>query len=270
MADPAIEASAIALVDVALLTAPITENAAARTGTMEMIPKWLNLVPMVLQWAWLSLRYGSATLPSAANPGLTAGGLVGDTKSEYFRCMGSHALTYVAPFAMITANGASALESALAAMRDAGVGFPVVAKPDLGWCGYGVRRVDDEAALADYLARFPSGESVMLQRYLDEPGEAGIFYVRHPDAPCGHLLGVLLRYYPQVVGDGLSSMAQLVARDPRLRHAVDNPLHECRFDGDAVPAVGSRRAAFADRLHPSRRPLRRRLGAGQRGAAGNG
>lgn len=34
-----------------------------RTGTMEMIPKWMNLVPMVIQWAWLGLRYRSLTLP---------------------------------------------------------------------------------------------------------------------------------------------------------------------------------------------------------------
>lgn len=205
---------------------------------MEMIPKWLNLVPMVLQWAWLSLRYGSATLPSAANPQITAGGLVGDTKSEYFRVMGPRALRQVAPFAMVKAHGASSLAQALAAMDDAHLDFPIVAKPDLGWCGFGVRRVDDEAALADYLARFPASESVMLQRYLEEPGEAGIFYVRHPDAPRGHLLGILLRHYPQVTGDGVSSIAQLVASDPRLRHAVDNPLHECSFDAHAVPAAG--------------------------------
>jgi hypothetical protein len=212
---------------------------APRPGTMERIPKWLNLVPMVLQWCWLGLRHGSLTLPSAVNPDITAGGLVGDTKSEYFACMGAHARSKVAPFVMVRVTGEDMPAIALAAMRDGGLAFPVVAKPDLGWCGFGVCRLDDASALAEYLAVYPSGESLMLQRYLDEPGEAGIFYVRHPDASRGWLLGILLRHYPQVSGDGAHSVAQLIAADGRLQRALRNQReHECRYDPDEVPPPG--------------------------------
>ncbi|MFC5436422.1 hypothetical protein ACFPME_07620 [Rhodanobacter umsongensis] len=212
--------------------------AAPRQGTIERIPKWLNLVPMVMQWCWLGLRHGSLTLPSAVNPRITAGGLVGDTKSEYFACMGAHARSRVAQYAMLRVAD-DALAIALAAMRDAGLAFPVVAKPDLGWCGFGVRRLDDASALAAYLAAYPAGESLMLQRYLDEPGEAGIFYVRHPDQPRGWLLGILLRHYPQVVGDGVRNVAQLIRADARLHRAMRNQReHECQFDPDEVPAPG--------------------------------
>ncbi|MHB1057441.1 MAG: hypothetical protein ACYC0F_06130 [Rhodanobacter sp.] len=210
-----------------------------RTGTMERIPKWLNLVPMVLQWCWLGLRYRSLTLPSSANPGITAGGLVGDTKSEYFAAMGPLARSRVAPYATLRVDGPGMLATALTAMHDAGLDFPVVAKPDLGWCGFGVRRLDDALELADYLARYPGGESLMLQRYLDEPGEAGIFYMRHPGQPCGWLFGILLRHYPQVTGDGVSTVAQLIEADTRLRRAVRNQReHECRHDPDEVPPAG--------------------------------
>ena len=213
--------------------------AVPRPGTIERIPKWLNLVPMVLQWCWLGLRHRSLTLPSAANPQITAGGLVGDTKSEYFASMGAHARSMVAPYVMLQVAGDDMLLSALSAMGEAGLVFPVVAKPDLGWCGFGVRRLDDAVELADYLARYPVGESLMLQRYLDEPGEAGIFYVRHPDQPSGWLLGILLRHYPQVIGDGISTVAQLIEADARLRRAVRNQReHECRHDPDEVPVAG--------------------------------
>jgi hypothetical protein len=213
--------------------------AAPRPGTIERIPKWLNLVPMVLQWAWLGLRYRSLTLPSAANPAITAGGLVGDTKSEYFAAMGPHARARVAPFVLLTARGALAVPAALAAMAAAGLTFPVVAKPDLGWCGFGVRRLDDASALADYLARYPAGETLMLQRYLDEPGEAGLFYIRHPGQAGGQLLGILLRHYPQVIGDGIHTLDELVAEDDRLRRAFDRPReHQCDFDPARVPAAG--------------------------------
>ena len=210
-----------------------------RTGTIERIPKWLNLVPMVLQWAWLGMRYRSFTLPSAANPHITAGGLVGDAKSEYFAAMGPLARSRVAPFALIRANGVASLPEARQRLQDAGLRFPVVAKPDLGWCGFGVRRLDDVAALADYLAAFPVGETLMLQRYLDEPGEAGIFYLRQPDQRRGYLLGILLRHFPQVVGDGLHTLGELVTGDARLRRAVCRPHeHQCDFDSERVPACG--------------------------------
>lgn len=207
-----------------------------RVGTIERIPKWLNLVPMVLQWAWLGVRYRSFTLPSSINPHITAGGLVGDSKVEYFDCMGALARAAVADYVMV--RGGAACTDALASMAGAGLNFPVVAKPDLGWCGFGVRRLDHVADLDAYLKAYPAGESLMLQRYLDEPGEAGIFYVREPTQPRGELYGILLRHYPRVTGDGWRSVAQLIAADERLQRTVNDPLHECRYRAEAVPAAG--------------------------------
>ena len=52
---------------------------------------------------------------------------------------------------------------------------------------------------------------------------------------------MLLRHSPQVVGDGLRSLAELVAHDVRLRRALSHPReHECRFDPARVPAAGER------------------------------
>lgn len=164
---------------------------------------------------------------------------MGDSKSEYFRCMGALARACVAPWAVIEARGAASITAAMAAMEQAGLDFPIVAKPDLGWCGFGVRKVDDAKALAAYLALFPVGAALMLQQYLQQPGEAGLFYVREPGAARGHFLGILLRYFPQVTDDGVSTLGELVTAEPRLRHATDNPLHECRFDAAAVPAAGA-------------------------------
>ena len=209
-----------------------------RVGAFERLPKWLNLVPMVAQWFWLGLRHGSVTLPSSANPRITAGGLVGDTKSEYFNCMGALARSRVADFVLIQAQGAASMSTALTAMREANLDFPVVAKPDLGWCGFGVRRIDDAAALRGYLSRYPSGAALMLQKYLAESGEAGLFYMRHPDQRTGRLLGILLRHYPQVTGDGVSTMAQLVEQDVRLHRTIQSTEHECSYAPSRVPAAG--------------------------------
>jgi hypothetical protein len=207
-------------------------------GRFERLPKWLNLVPMVTQWCWLGLRHGSFTLPSTVDPAITSGGLVGEGKLEYFAQMGALARAATADFFGVRNEDGLQPAALVARMGAEGLGFPVVAKPDIGWCGYGVRKLEDEAALGAYLREFPRGESFLLQRYLPEPGEAGIFYMRHPDAAQGELIGVLLRDFPSVVGNGRDSVGELIDADPRLRRGLANAQHERDFCPRRVPAAG--------------------------------
>lgn len=207
-------------------------------SVLERMPKWLICVPLVVQWLWLSLRYGGATLPSAANPHLTSGGLVGEGKLEYFRGMGPLARSLTADYCAVFNDGTANEDSLRQTMAENGLAFPIVAKPDLGLCGYGVRLLPDMAALRAYLAVFPSGETVVLQRYLPQEGEAGIFYARDPVTGEGRIIGLALRYFPRVTGDGRSTVAQLVAADVRARRIARSPRHECSVPSESVPAAG--------------------------------
>jgi hypothetical protein len=207
-------------------------------GRFERLPKWLNLVPMVAQWCWLGLRHGGLTLPSTVDPGITAGGLVGEGKLEYFAAMGPLARAATADFIAVRKEPGLRSEAVLERMQAAGLRCPVVAKPDLGWCGYGVRRLDGRGDLAAYLRDFPDGESLLLQAFLAEPGEAGLFYMRDPEAPGGELIGILLRDFPCVTGNGRDSIAALVAADARLRRGLRNRRHDADFDAGRIPAAG--------------------------------
>lgn len=209
-------------------------------GRFEQLPKWLNLIPMVLQWLWLGLRHGSVTLPSAANPRITAGGLVGEGKLEYFNLMGPLARAATAEHIGLRIDESIRTQDAVDAMHAAGLGYPIVVKPDLGWCGHGVRRIDDSGALAHYLSLYPRGQMLVLQRYLADDGEAGLFYMRHRDEPTGRLIGVLLRHYPHVIGNGCDTVAALIAADARLKRATGSRLHECRYDPEHVPVFGEK------------------------------
>jgi hypothetical protein len=191
-------------------------SATSGIGAFEQLPKWLNLVPMVTQWLWLGLRYRSLTLPSVLNPHITSGGLVGDGKLEYFASMGAIARAATAHFVGIRVDDGISTAQLLQRMAAAGLEFPIVAKPDLGWCGYGVRRLADHDDLDRYLQAWPRGQTLVLQRYLPQEGEAGLFYVRDPRQSQGRLIGILLRHYPCVTGNGRDTVAALVAGDRRL------------------------------------------------------
>lgn len=205
---------------------------------LERMPKWLICVPLAVQWLWLSLVYRSTTVASCANPAITSGGLVGEGKLEYFEAMGPLAKAATATSCGVTANPTLTAGDVQAAMSRAGLGFPVMVKPNLGLCGYGVRREADLAGLLRYLRAFPAGEVVVLQQYLPQDGEAGVFYARDPGVETGRIIGLALRYYPSVTGDGKRSLAQLVAQDARARRLHQTVRHQAAYNPQSVPAAG--------------------------------
>ena len=207
-------------------------------STLERMPKWLICIPLALQWLWLALRYQSLSLPTIVNPAITAGGLVGEGKLEYFDGMGPLALSFTAAYCSVSTHQSYTGADLRELMRGSGLTFPVMAKPDLGLGGYGVRLIANRGELRDYLKAFPVNEMVVLQQYLPQEGEAGIFYMRDPNAETGRIIGLALRYFPRVTGDGQRTIAQLIAADARAQRVQKSPRHEPSYNATCVPAVG--------------------------------
>lgn len=207
-------------------------------STLERMPKWLIYIPLAVQWVWLTLRFRSATLPSAANPSITSGGLVGEGKLEYFNHMGPIARAATATYCAVSTASAPDGALLLATIQKAGLSFPMIAKPDLGLCGYGVQRLDHFSGLLDYLAAYPANETVVLQKYLPQEGEAGIFYARDPDSGEARIIGLALRYFPRVIGDGQHTVDELIAVDPRAQRLINSSQHAGHFSHAAIPADG--------------------------------
>ncbi len=178
---------------------------------VEALPKWLLFTPMTIQWFWLGFKYGSVTLPSVVNPGIETGGLVGESKYACIKLIAPRFRDRVAETALVPPNA-----DPESVRRAAGLSYPLIAKPDIGWCGFGVRRIQDAQDLAEYAAAFPDGESFLLQRLVEDSHEAALFYVRHPSHPRGRVIALTIRHLPKVTGDGASDVATLIAADPRM------------------------------------------------------
>lgn len=186
----------------------------------ERIPNALFYIPVGIRWLLLSVRYRSLTLPTVSNPMIETGGFWGESKSDIMDNVGAEYQPWVAEFVTLHRNGSGAqldFENALSMMGQKGLGFPVVAKPDVGWQGYGVRLVEDSVSLKQYISSYPIGENLLLQRPINHDGEAGIFYVRMPGEEHGRVLSVTLRYFPYVYGDGQSILLELIKNDPRTK-----------------------------------------------------
>lgn len=211
-------------------------------------PRWFYL-PVWLWSLWLSLRHRSLLAPLVANPSFPAGGLVGESKGAILDMVGPEAARWFAPHVGVargTGPVAADVARALAAMGSASLAFPIVAKPDLGCRGVGVRPVTSADDLALYLADFPVGARLVLQQLVDWEGEAGVFWVRLPGADHGRIISLTLKYFPHVVGDGRSTLEALIRADPRagqLPHLY-LPRHAARLD-EVLPEGRPFRLAFA-------------------------
>jgi hypothetical protein len=206
----------------------------------EFWPSWLFYAPIAMQWLALGLRYGSLGLHTAANPRITTGGLCGESKSAILDQVDQAALSWIAPYTTIAAEGPAGMPAAEAALRAAGLEFPIVAKPDIGCNGTGVRLLSGPADLRRYLTDFPAGPRIMLQAFVPHEGEAGLFYIRHPDEPRGRITSLTLKDSPVVVGDGRSTLRGLILRDPRAGLVPHLYLPRLAARLDEVPASGAR------------------------------
>ncbi len=221
---------------------PLAGRAERPLSLFELWPPALFYLPVVLCWIGLALRYRSVTLPTLANPRLEAGGLCGESKAASLSMLGTEGRRLLAPFAtMVTAPARAAdadLEAALAAASARGIGFPLVAKPDIGCRGTGVRIIRGPAELRAYLDAFPRGARVMLQRFVPEEGEAGVFYLRRPGEAMGRIVSLTLKYFPRVTGDGRSTLEELIRADPRAGRIAALYLARHRDARDRVLAAG--------------------------------
>ena len=127
----------------------------------EFWPMWAFYPPVMLYAAWLMLRYRGTLLPTVANPSFPGGGFYGESKAEILALATRHVPEWVAPFIRLqrpdapAADAASERDAALAALAAASLSLPVVAKPDLGCRGAGVKLVRTPADLLAYIDGFP-------------------------------------------------------------------------------------------------------------------
>ncbi len=183
---------------------------------MERAPECITYALHVPYCLYLMARYRGVTLPTIANPGIDGSGLSNESKTDLFALLGPVGRAHTAPFVSID-TGPRMLEDACRAMDAAGLALPAIVKPDIGRRGFGVKLVHTRDELARHLQRFPAGMRLLIQRYAEGPGEAGMFYMRMPSQPHGRLLSMTIKHFPHVVGDGTRTLRQLILHDPRAK-----------------------------------------------------
>ena len=209
-----------------------------RMTRWEFWPPWLFYPPLVLYVLWLGIKHRSLTLFTAVNPSIPAGGFVGESKSRILAGLASTPES-VARTRLLGAERSPQERTALALdfMEREGLGWPVVLKPDAGQRGSGVAVVRGRDQLEAYLA------AIRVDAVIQEhcPGEEyGVFYYRYPGDERGRIFAITTKEFPEVVGDGHSTLERLILRDTRAVCMAKLHLERHVSRLWDVPAAGER------------------------------
>ena len=86
--------------------------------------------------------------------------------------------------------------------------YPLIIKPDIGMQGKAVLKVNSEIELLKAASKFTV--DYIIQPFVPFPNELGIFYVRYPGEAKGKITGIVEKEFLVVVGDGVSTIEQLL------------------------------------------------------------
>ncbi len=224
----------------------------------EFWPPLVTYPPVLLWILWLAVRHRSLCVVTAANPGIPASGVVGESKSLILDALDPDA-PEIAGHILLSASASPTEREAAAVqfMERFGPDFPVVVKPDAGQRGSGVRMAPDAETLRRW-AREVSHDAIIQER-VDGP-EFGVFYARSPGATEGEVLGVTVKLLPSVTGDGARTVEALLLEDDRACAMHRVYMEELGARAEDIPGAGlrvplvkvgthSRGAIFLDGAH---------------------
>lgn len=206
----------------------------ARARRWEFWPSWLYYGPIVVWILWLGVKHRRMTAFTAANPGLEAGGMVGEKKHQALAPLQSNAPDLAATFILIapgTTQSRILAADAFAQMHQ----LPIVLKPDVGQRGRGVYIARSREDIASYLGTFEG--AVIAQRYVHGE-EFGVFVARHPGQFNASVLSVVHKTFPTVTGNGISTLRDLILHDARARLISALMFERWAAQLADVPALG--------------------------------
>ena len=131
-----------------------------------------------------------------------------EPKKEIYAIMPGQYIPQTIAFAKDTAA-----EEVLRLRAASGIRYPCIAKPDIGCKGRGVQKIHTDEELAAYSRRI--NMDFLVQQFIAFPEEAGVFYCRMPGEDKGIVTGIVAKEFLILKGDGVSTITQLLMKDPR-------------------------------------------------------
>ncbi len=192
----------------------MTKNKFEKIRNWEHWPSSMFYVPNLPYAFYLAIRAKHPAFFSAANPAIKSSG--NGTESKY------HTIQLVPekfrPKSILVKPNTDVLNT-IREINAKKISFPLIAKPDIGFRGLLVKKINTEDELIKYLNNYPI--DIIIQEFLTHENECGIFYHRKPNEDKGHITSITLKNFITVTGDGKSTLNELILNDDRAKMYID-------------------------------------------------
>ena len=145
---------------------------------------------------------------TAVNPGIRNSGIGAESKHEILNLLPKE---YV-PKSVLHRKD-DTIENTLTELQNSKISYPMIVKPDIGFRGLLVKKVENKQELIQYLKKYPI--DIIIQEFLTHEFECGIFYYRHPQEKSGKVPSITLKEFLTIIGNGKSTTKELVQSDDR-------------------------------------------------------
>src|SRR5690606_8742856 len=123
-------------------------------------------------------------------------------------------------------------------LNEALIYFPVILKPDIGYRGLLVHKINDAKELEKVLKNIKV--DYILQEYVDFQLEIGVFYFRLPNNISGSIPSITIKEFLSVTGDGIKILKELIDEQPRAILQRDKLKHNFKELWDKVIPDGEK------------------------------
>ncbi len=147
--------------------------------------------------------------------------MVGEKKSEIFDLIPDQFI----PKTVLIQKG----DLEKAAYNAAQIGYPIIAKPDVGERGAWVKKISNQEELNEYVDSCPV--NFLLQELVDYPIELGVFFIKYPGSK-GRVSSIVRKDFLSVIGDGDKTVNELLQNHIRAMMTAD-------LDSDFIKLIGS-------------------------------
>jgi len=155
------------------------------------------------------------------------GGMFGEKKSDIFKLIPGEYL----PKTVLISRG----DIERASFSAEQIGFPLIAKPDIGERGTWVKKVSNLEELKKYANSCPV--DFLLQELVAYPVELGVFYVRKPGEK-GRVTSVVKKEFLYVTGDGERTIMELLKESDRAQLTADLESDFLQKNANTIPKDG--------------------------------
>ncbi|SFS74754.1 ATP-grasp domain-containing protein [Lutibacter maritimus] len=185
-------------------------------------------VPLLPYAFYLAIKAKSFGFFSAVNPGIEGSGNGLESKFKTIELLPD----YCKPKSIFIPKNET-LANVIEKLKTSAIHYPIIIKPDIGFRGLLVKKIADEQELSSYSKKYNS-INLIIQEFIDLKNECGIFYHRFPTEKSGKITSLTLKKYLAVIGDGTSTLSELIKKDQRSQNYLQSILEINKSKLDVV------------------------------------